>query len=128
MKDRALLVRQCVAESIPRPVEDVEIDAYLMETLGADSLTFLDIVFRLETEFDIQITRGEIENAARGDLSEDEFAPGGVISAAGLERLRELMPESIDRIVPGLKPMGIYGLFTPRTFLNIVETKLASTD
>ena len=124
---RQLLVRQCVAESIPRPVEEVPLDAYLMEELGADSLTFLDIVFRLETEFDIQITRGEIEKAARGDMTEDEFAPGGVISEAGLARLRELMPESAERIRPGLKPMGIYELFTARTFLNIVEGKLAES-
>ena len=35
------------------------------------------------------------------------------------------MPEAADRIEPGLKPIGIYELFSVRTFLNIVEAKLA---
>ena len=65
-----------------------------MDELGAESLDFLDIVFKLERAFDIQITRGEMERAARGTMSEEEFAPKGVISEAGLASLRELMPEA----------------------------------
>lgn len=121
---RATIVRACVAESLSLAVDQVQLDANLMDELGADSLAFLDIVFRLEQEFDIQITRGEMERAARGDMSEDEFAPDGVISEAGLVRLRTLMPEAGDRIQPGLRPGQILTLFTVRTFLNMVEGKL----
>ena len=94
-----------------------------MDELGAESLDFLDIVFKLEQTFHIQITRGEMERAARGDMSEDEFAPGGVLSEAGLARLRELMPEARDRIGPGLRPREILGLFSVQTFANIVRAK-----
>ena len=58
-------------------------------------------------------------------MSEDEFAPNGVISAAGLERLRELMPEASERINEGLRPSQILELFTVATFANIVNGKLA---
>jgi hypothetical protein len=95
-----------------------------MDDLGADSLAFLDIVFRIEQEFDIQITRGEMERAARGDMSEEEFAPSGVISEAGLARLLTLIPEAAHRIHPGLRPGQILTLFTVRTFLHMVEGKL----
>ena len=64
---------------------------FLWDEFQQPALDFLDIVFKLEQTFHIQITRGEMERAARGDMSEDEFAPGGVISEAGLARLRELM-------------------------------------
>ncbi len=121
---RAEIVREAVAESIPAPIEDVRLESILMEELGADSLTFLDIVFRLEEAFDIEITRGEIESAARGGMSAEAFAPDNIISEAGLKRLRELMPEAADRIQPGLKVGQIYTLFTVRTFLNIVDGKL----
>lgn len=121
---RAILVRECIATSLSIEVDAVPLDANLMHDLGADSLTFLDIVFRLEQAFDIQITRGEMERAAKGSMSDEEFAPGGVISEAGLARLRSLIPESEQRIYAGLRPGQILSLFTARTFLNMVEGKL----
>ena len=119
------VVREIVAESLARPVEDVRLESNLMADLGAESLDFLDIVFRIERAFEIQISRGEMERAARGDMSEEEFAPGGVVSEKGLQRLRELMPEAKDRIVPGLRPTQILTLFTVQTFANLAEGKKA---
>ena len=72
-KDRATVLRECIALSLSLEVEAVPLDANLMDDLGADSLTFLDIVFRLEQAFDIQLTRGEMERAAKGDMSDEEF-------------------------------------------------------
>lgn len=116
-------VRRIVAEALGRSDDEVKLTSILMDELGAESLDFLDIVFRLEREFGIQITRGEMERAARGDLSADEFAPGGVISERGLARLRELMPEAKDRIGPGLRPSTILTLFSVQTFANMVIGK-----
>jgi acyl carrier protein len=116
-------VRQLIAEALATDPERVRPESILMDDLGAESLDFLDIVFKLERAFDIQITRGEMERAARGDMSEDDFAPAGVISEAGLERLRQLMPEAKERIRPGLRPMQILGLFSVQTFVNLVEAK-----
>ncbi len=116
-------VRRIVAEALGRSEDEVKLTSILMDELGAESLDFLDIVFRLEREFGIQITRGEMERAARGDLTADEFAPGGVISERGLARLRELMPEAADRIGPGLRPSTILTLFSVQTFANMVIGK-----
>ncbi len=115
--------RKIVAEALGRDDGDVKLGSILMTDLGAESLDFLDIVFRLEREFDIQITRGEMERASRGDMTQDEFAPGGVISERGLERLRELMPEAKERIQPGLRPSTILTLFSVQTFANMVIGK-----
>jgi acyl carrier protein len=116
-------VRVIVAESLGRSLEDVGLDSVLMAELGAESLDFLDIVFRLERDFKIEITRGEMERASRGDMTPEEFAPRGVISEAGLARLRELMPEAADRIQPGLRPSTILTLFSVQTFANMVIGK-----
>jgi acyl carrier protein len=121
--DVAEATRKIVAEALGRNDDEVKLDSILMDDLGAESLDFLDIVFRLEREFDIQITRGEMEKASRGDMSADEFAPGGVISDKGLERLRELMPEAKDRIKAGLRPSTILTLFSVQTFANMVVGK-----
>lgn len=127
MSDHHSTVKQCIAEALMIDPAKVEMSSNLMDDLDADSLAFLDIVFKLEQAFDIEITRGEMERAARGDMSEEEFAPEGVVSEAGLARLRELLPESADRIEPGLRPGGILGLFCVETFVKIVEGKLRQT-
>jgi acyl carrier protein len=116
-------VRKVVAESLGRPLAEVHLTSVLMADLGAESLDFLDIVFRIERDFKIEITRGEMERASRGDMTPEEFAPGGVISDAGLVRLRELMPEAADRIAPGLRPSTILTLFSVQTFANMVIGK-----
>jgi acyl carrier protein len=116
-------VCELVAKSLARDPAEVKLANCLMEDLGAESLDFLDIVFELERAFNIQITRGEMERAARGDMSEEEFAPNGTISEVGLRRLRELMPEVSHRIHAGLRPAQILSLFTVQTFVNLVSAK-----
>lgn len=118
-------VRLLVADAVGRAPAGVTLEASLTEELGADSLALLDLVFMLERTFSIQITRGEVERTARGDMTDDEFAPNGVISEAGLERLRTLMPEAAARITPGLRPAQILTLFSSRTFATIVLAKRA---
>ena len=120
-----LSVRNIIALSLALDLEQVSPTANLIQELGAESLDFLDIVFQLERTYQIQITRGELERAARGDMSDDEFAPGGVVSEVGLARLRELMPEAAAHIVPGLRPAQILGLFTVQTFVRMVQGKQA---
>ena len=118
-------VRGIVAEALGRKLADVRATSNLMEDLGAESLDFLDIVFKIEQTFDIEITRGEMERAARGTMSDEEFAPGGLVSDAGLTRLRELLPEAAERIKPGLRPVQILALFSVQTFANMVHAKRA---
>lgn len=118
-------VRHVIAEALACDVEQVLPRTILMEELGATSLDFLDVVFKLEQRFGIQITRGEMERAARGNMSDEDFAPEGVISEAGLTRLRELMPEAATRIKPGLRPVQILSLFSVQTFVNLVDAKVA---
>ena len=118
-------VCEVIAEALGRARGSVELGSNLFDDLGADSLDLLDIVFALEGRFAIEITRGALEQAARGDMTDDEFAPGGAISEAGLERLRALLPESRGRIVPGLLPREIPKLFTVGTFARIVLARRA---
>ncbi|CAN5898095.1 acyl carrier protein [soil metagenome] len=117
------MCRVIVAQSLGKQLDDVKLTSILMADLHAESLDFLDIVFRIERDFKIEITRGEMERASRGDMTQDEFAPDGVISDAGLQRLRELMPEAADRITAGLRPSTILTLFSVQTFANMVIGK-----
>lgn len=114
-----------VAAALDRSRDKVQLASNLFADLNADSLDLLDLVFALENRFGIEITRGALEQAAKGDMTDDDFAPGGVISEAGLARLRALLPESVEHIRPGLLPRQIPTLFTVGTFARIVLAKQA---
>src|SRR2546422_11439715 len=77
-------VAETMADALGCEVERVKLDASLIDDLGAESIDFLDIVFRLERAFKVKIPRGKILEEARGDLSESEFDKGGVVSEAGV--------------------------------------------
>src|SRR5260370_2636436 len=86
-------VAATMADALGWGVEKVKLDAYLIGDLGAESIDFLDIVFRLERAFKVKIPRGKILEEARGNLSESEFDKGGVVSDAGVERLKSFLSE-----------------------------------
>lgn len=118
-------VRNCVAEVLLVDKDKVLPGASLIDNLGAESLDFLDLVFRLETDYQVKIPRDGLTLAARDGLGE-HFDPGGVLSNQALERLRLLMPEvQSDRIAPGLRTSQIPNLFTAETFVRLVAWRLS---
>src|SRR5690606_30226125 len=99
--------------------------ANLMGDLGAESIDFLDIMFRLEKEFDIKIPQREIERQARGGIEAEEFEVDGILQPKGIERLKELIPE-IDPAGwrEGMALRELPALFTVEVFCGIVKRKL----
>ena len=70
-------VAETIADALGCEVADVRLNASLIDDLDAESIDFLDIVFRLERAFKVKIPRGKIVEEARGDLS------GGGVRAEG---------------------------------------------
>lgn len=114
-------VSETIAEALGRDVDEVTLSAPLMEELDAESIDFLDIVFRLERQFKVKIPRGKIVEDARGTLSEAEFEQNGYVTEAGLKRLQEHMSEvPTERFRPPMKARDIPLLFTVETFCKLV--------
>lgn len=126
--DIELRVRKVIAESLCVEEGDVSRNSNLIKDLGAESIDFLDIMFRLEKEFDIKIPQREIERQARGDMPPEEFEVDGILKPKGLERLKQLIPE-IDSASwrDGMALRELPALFTVAVFCGIVERKLAGT-
>ena len=113
-------VQDAFAVALGLEEDEVVADARLIEDLGAESLDFLDIVFRLERSFDIKIPRGGIEAEAREDV-DGVYEVDGVLTAEGLAKLTEVMPEvPPEEFVEGLRVSEIPELFRVTTFYNIV--------
>ena len=114
-------VAQIIADALGAEAADVKPTAPLIEELGAESIDFLDLVFRLERAFGVKIPRGKIVEDARGDLSESDFEQKGVLTEIGLKRLREFLSEvPAERFKSPLKSADIPKLFTPETFCKVV--------
>ncbi len=114
-------VAEIIADALGRDAADVKPGASLINDLGAESIDFLDIVFRLERGFKLKIPRGKIVEDARGPLSEAEFESGGTVSPAGLARLKVFLSEvPVERFPATLKLAEIPKLFTVETFCKMV--------
>jgi acyl carrier protein len=114
-------VAATMADALACDAEKVKLNASLIDDLGAESIDFLDIVFRLERAFKVKIPRGKIVEDARGDLSESEFDQGGVVTEAGLARVKTFLSEvPPERFKSPLNVADIPRLFTTETFCKVV--------
>lgn len=114
-------VAQIIADALGCDVADVKPTVPLIEGLDAESIDFLDLVFRLERGFGVKIPRGKIVEDARGPLPEAEFENKGIVTEAGLARLKEFLTEvPAERFKTPLKAADVPRLFTPETFCKVV--------
>jgi len=116
-------VRETLVDALGVDQEDVKEEATLTKDLGAESIDFLDIVFRLERSFSIKIPRGEL--FPDDVLNNPDYVDGGKMTAAGLQQLKSSMPHadfSEFEKDPDVSKMP--ELFTVGTIVNYVTTKL----
>lgn len=114
-------VQECFVEALGVEPEEVTLHAKVIDDLGAESLDFLDIAYRLEQTFKIKIPRGEIKSKSQEGLDPEQWEADGVLTEMALDKLREAMPEvDPSEIQPGLAAKDIPQLFTVATFYNIV--------
>lgn len=122
-------VAATMADALGCDLEKVKLESSLIDDLGAESIDFLDIVFRLERAFKVKIPRGKIVEESRGELSEAEFEQGGNVTPAGLERLKAFLSEvPAERFTTPLAVATIPRLFTTETFCKLVLRQQRATE
>ena len=98
----------------------------LQGDLGAESIDFLDIVFRLEREFGIKIPRNELfpESIFQGD---PDFIKDGKVTAKGIAELRSKMPYAdLSQFEANPTLEGIGDLFTVELIVRYIQSKLGA--
>src|SRR4030042_2222036 len=86
-------VQEVLVDALGVDNEEVTPQATLMGDLGAESIDFIDIVFRLEKAFSIKIPREElfpIENM----MSSPEYVSDGRLTEKGLDEMKRKMPHT----------------------------------
>src|SRR5947207_2473407 len=114
-------VAKTIADALACELDEVTPSASLIDDLGAESIDFLDMVFRLERAFKVKIPRGKIVENARGTLTEAEFEQKGLVTDVGLSQLKSYLSEvPAERFRTPMKVKEIPRLFTPETFCKLV--------
>ena len=119
-------VKANLLEALQCTCEEGEIvpKATLQGDLGAESIDFLDIIFRLEREFGFKIPRNELfpESILQGD---PDFVSRGKVTAKGLEDLRQRMPfADLSEFEKNPELAKISSLFTVQMMVDYICHKL----
>jgi acyl carrier protein len=117
-------VQEVLVDALAVDDDEVTYESTLMGDLGAESIDFLDIVFRLEKAFGIKIPREELF-PAESLMNNSEFVHNGKLTESGLAELRDKMPHtdlSSFENDPDINKLG--DLFTVNAIINYVEGKL----
>ena len=117
-------VQELLVDALGLDNDEVTTDATLMGDLGAESIDFLDIVFRLEKTFGIKIPREELF-PAESLMTNPGFINNGKLTETGLAELKSAMPHTNFASFendPDINKLG--DLFTVNSIVNYVDTKL----
>jgi acyl carrier protein len=121
-------VTQVLVESLNVDEGDVTPTATLQGDLGAESIDFLDIVFRLEREFGIRIPRGELfpESVFQGY---PDFVLDGRVTEQGMGELRSRMPYAdLSAFDQDRRLTAVSDLFTAGFVTRYVAWKLSKSN
>jgi acyl carrier protein len=119
-------VQEVLTDALGVDDEEVTEEATLMGDLGAESIDFLDIVFRLEKAFEIKIAREDLF-PAESIMNNDDLIHDGKFTEQGLQELRDKMPHTdITEFEkdPDINKLG--DLFTVKAIINYLEGKLSA--
>ena len=120
-------VKATLVDALGVDDDEVTPTARLKADLGAESIDFLDIVFRLEKNFQIKIPRNELfpESMFAADAG---FAENGKVTEKGIGELRTKLPHAdkaaIDKLAQDPKVENVEDLFTVNMVVNFLASKL----
>ena len=117
-------VRTTLVDALNVDEDEVKLSSRLRADLNAESIDFLDIVFRLEKQFNVKIPREELfpESIFAGDAA---FVDGGKITPAGLAEMEKQMPfADLTEFRKDPRQDKIEDLFTVDLIVNYLQKKL----
>lgn len=117
-------VKDVLVDALGVDDDEVVSDATLVADLGAESIDFLDIVFRLEKAFGIKIEQSEL--FPDKVLNDPAYVVDGKVTDKGMEELRKRLPHAnLEGFESSRKVDDFANVFTVDAIVKFVQTKLA---
>ena len=118
-------VKEALVDALGVDDDEVTPEATMVGDLGAESIDFLDIVFKLEKGFDIQIPRDEL--FPDDILTNAEYVQDGKVTEAGLAKLKERMPfADLSKFEQNPLVQDFGNLLTVQDLCNYISTKVGA--
>jgi len=118
-------VKAALVDALGVDEEEVTPTATMVGDLGAESIDFLDIVFRLERAFEIEIPRSEL--FPEDILTNAEYVQDGRVTDAGLAELKSRMPfADLSRFEENPQVQDFGNLLTVSDLCRYVESKVGA--
>lgn len=119
-------VQSIISQALKVDLDKVKPESSLIKDLGAESIDFLDIVFRLEKAFKIKIPKGELFPEKL--LTDARFVANGRVTEAGLEELKRKIPNGRwDEFSKNPVVSNLGEVFTVGMIVDYLTEKLAAT-
>src|SRR5690349_183553 len=117
-------VAQALVQALGVSRDDITPETSLAGDLEAESIDFLDIVFRLEKDFGIEIARGEL--FPQELLRDPAMVSNGRLTAEGAKALRERFAfTDLSALNPGISIETLMNdMLTVKLIVDYVEHKL----
>ena len=116
-------VREVLEEALGVDEDEVTPEATLGGDLGAESIDYLDIVFRLEKAFGIKISQAEL--MADNVLSDPQYVQDGKVTDLGIAELRKQLPHAdLDKFDASRQVVEFPNIFTVESMVKFVQGKL----
>ena len=116
-------VKEVLEYALGADSEDITINATLIGDLGAESIDFLDISFKLEQEFSIKIDQGELfpENL----MQDESLVEDGKLTEKAMGMLIERMPHvDFSKFENDRRVDQLSEVFTVGSLVDFVERKI----
>ncbi len=116
-------VRDVLVDALAVDDDEVQPEATLTSDLGAESIDFLDIVFKIEQVFGFKIEQGELfpDNV----MQDPEYVQDGKVTDAGMAALKERLPHADFSKLDANPDVNKVGeIFTVDALVKFVERKL----
>ena len=118
-----------IENSTGKPKDSIKMEDTLFEELGVDSIDLVDILFELETLYNVELKVSDIEQRIREELGDVPYEIDGIITSEGLEAIRKHMTE-VDpaSIKEGLTVNRLIQLFSVHSLCQIVHYRITNLD
>ena len=116
-------VQEALVDALGVDEEETTKEATLVGDLGAESIDFLDIVFKLEKAFGIEIPREEL--SPEDILTNSQYVQDGVVTPDGMQELKARMPwADLSKFEENPRVQDFGNLLTVGDLCSYVESKV----
>jgi len=116
-----------IEASIGTDKNTIKLENTLFDELGIDSIDLVDILYELETFYEVELKVSDIESKIKSKLGDTPYEVDGVLTKEGLDAILIYMPEiKPENVKEGLTVHNLVKLFSVHSLCNMVIYRLES--